>query len=278
VLAQVKELWTGYGPLFEIWFDGGYHHEIKEKLSELLEHTQPHALVFGGYGVAKNPVRWIGTEAGKAPYPNWSTSSHGKSGGGDADGLYWVPGESDTTLQENDVWFYVKGHPIRSLRELQNVYHGTVGRNSNLLLDMAPTPEGVLDDAAVARYREFGDWVRGCYGPGKEANATGPVKGSTVEMSLNGATIDRVVLREDQSAGELVRNYTLQLLSSGGWQHVSSGTSVGNKRIDLFPGGAVAGVKAIRLTMVVDEGEPEPSLKSFAAYGPENCADKVVVV
>jgi hypothetical protein len=61
-------------------------------------------------------------------------------------------------------WFYSKGHPIRSLKELQTVYHHSVGRNGNLLLDMAPTPDGVIDDAAFARYKAFGDWIRACYG------------------------------------------------------------------------------------------------------------------
>lgn len=268
VMAQVEELWTNYGELLEIWFDGGYAPEIKANLTELLEKTQPNSVVFGGYGVAKSPVRWIGTEAGAAPYPDWSTTKGKQGGGGDAHGSDWVPGESDTTLQENDLWFYSPNHKIRSLKELQDVYHGTVGRNSNLLLDIAPTPEGVVDDAAVARYREFGDWIRGCYGPGQESNSTGAVAGSVIELELGNKMVDRVVIREDQKAGELIRSYQVQALVDGAWRNVSSGYSVGNKRIDIF---TAVTAQSLRLTLQVDEGDPEPSLRDFAAYAPTNC-------
>ena len=159
--------------------------------------------MFQGYGVSSNPTRWIGTEAGTAPYPNWSPNDANAPGGGDPQGANFVPGEVDTTLQLNDEWFYVKGHGIRTLAELQTVYHNSVGRNANLLLDIAPTPEGVVDDAAFARYKEFGDWIRACYGDGNVIAETT----TSLELDLTktvgaaGATIDRIILQEDQSKG-----------------------------------------------------------------------------
>ena len=41
-------------------------------------------------GLSKNAIRWIGTEAGRAPDPNWST---GESGGGDPNSPVWCPAE-----------------------------------------------------------------------------------------------------------------------------------------------------------------------------------------
>lgn len=41
-------------------------------------------------GLSKNAIRWIGTEAGRAPDPNWST---GESGGGDPKSTVWCPAE-----------------------------------------------------------------------------------------------------------------------------------------------------------------------------------------
>jgi len=40
---------------------------------------------------------------------------------------------------------------IRSLGELQDVYHGTVGHNGFLMMDFAPTPDGIIspDQAAM---------------------------------------------------------------------------------------------------------------------------------
>jgi|EP01043_Picozoa_sp_COSAG02_P085258 hypothetical protein len=46
--------------------------------------------------------------------------------GGDPNSDMFNPGESDTTLQNGDQWFYDAKGGIRSLAELQDVYHGTV--------------------------------------------------------------------------------------------------------------------------------------------------------
>jgi len=161
---------------------------------------------------------------------------------------------------------------------LQDVYHGTVGRNTNLLLDMAPTPDGVVDDEAFARYKEFGDWIRECYGPGQELNETGPGAGFEFEMLLHnsseplaGVDVDRVVIQEDQNQGERIREYSVQALTPGGWIDATSGKSVGNKRIDIFTNGAIAGATRLRLKVSSGEGGPTPSLLRFAAYGPYKC-------
>ena len=40
-LAQVTELWTRFGELNEIWFDGGYTSDMKVSLQTLLQAKQP---------------------------------------------------------------------------------------------------------------------------------------------------------------------------------------------------------------------------------------------
>ena len=98
--------------------------------------------------VSKNAVRWVGTEAGVAPDPTWST---GYSGGGDPDSDIFQPAEADTTLQEGDQWFYNATVGVRSLATLLDVYHGTVGRNAFLMMDFAPNRDGLIaqDQARV---------------------------------------------------------------------------------------------------------------------------------
>jgi hypothetical protein len=78
---------------------------MKDTITALLAELQPQAVVFIGYGVSKNPVRWIGTEFGVAPDPNWSTGV--TYDGGDPDSPIFCPGECDTTLQSGNRWFYV---------------------------------------------------------------------------------------------------------------------------------------------------------------------------
>jgi hypothetical protein len=50
-------------------------------------------------------------QGGIAPYPLWSTGN--TSDGGDPNSPYFVPAECDTTLQEQDQWFYNPSVGIR---------------------------------------------------------------------------------------------------------------------------------------------------------------------
>ena len=132
VLAHLAELWdpARHGSLFEVWFDGGFR-GFGKNVSELLARLQPNAIAFNGcdpnpaYGCIGPPTggnaRWVGTEAGVAPDPCWSTGT--AVGGGDPNSTVWNPAESDTTLQNGDNWFWDPGAGLRSLATLVEVYH-----------------------------------------------------------------------------------------------------------------------------------------------------------
>ena len=66
---QLRELWTNYGDLSEIWFDGGYNSGMVADLKQMLTTLQPNATTFGGSGIGANPACWVGTETG-LPVPN----------------------------------------------------------------------------------------------------------------------------------------------------------------------------------------------------------------
>jgi hypothetical protein len=118
-LAQVGELWSNYGQLGEIWFDGGYGGSMAAGIAKLLK-LQTEAVGFGGLGVMPSPVGWIGTESGEPGGAEiWST---GSSGHGDSTSKQWIPKCADTTLQTGDVWFFEPGNAIRPLSDLITVY------------------------------------------------------------------------------------------------------------------------------------------------------------
>lgn len=260
VLAQLTELFTTYPNITEFWLDGAYTPEIKDDLEKVLKTYIPNAVVFNGYGVAGNPLRWIGDEAGYAQDPNWSTGC--TTNQGDPDSSDWCPSEVDYTLQTGDTWFYDPTVGLRTLSELIHTYHTSVGRNGNMLLDMAITPEGILPPEAVTLYKQLGDFIRNCYGTPLAA-----VQGNSFSLTLNlpgGTLVDRVVLQEDLSHGQRVRVYSVWGTTRDGEDPVpiSSGTSIGNKKIDLL--GNAVNLTSLRLS--IDGAVATPFIKNFAVY------------
>ena len=85
--AQLHELMTNYGEVFEVWFDGanggdGWYGGAKDsrtidrkhyynypKIYEMLDELQPQAIIFSDGGPG---CRWVGNERGFAGATNWS--------------------------------------------------------------------------------------------------------------------------------------------------------------------------------------------------------------
>ena len=173
---QMRELLTGYGPLFEYWFDGanggsgwyGGADETRsinaetyyryEKARKMIGELQPKAIVFGGTCA---DIRWIGNEEGFAGETNWSfwDSTHEKSAGdlssGNAVGDRWLPGECDVSIRPG--WFYHprENHQLKSLSQLVDIYYNSVGRNANLLLNFPVSRIGRIDPADSMRILEW---------------------------------------------------------------------------------------------------------------------------
>jgi len=268
VFAQMTELLTAYGPIYEIWLDGGYFPDMADALAALFIQYQPQARVFNGFGITQNPIRWIGTEDGIAPDPNWSTGD--TYGAGDPNSVYWNPAEIDFTLQAEDTWYWNPTMRLRTFNELWRVYHTSVGHNGNMFLDVAPDNQGLIPSDAFGMYKEIGNMIRGCY---STPIISGMTVGIQVVLPLPFPNyVDRFVIQEDQTYGQLVRNYTVEIMVSGSdnWLLASEGSSIGNKKIDLLNSTtAKMLVTSARLTLtnyIKGSTSPLPNIKNFALY------------
>jgi alpha-L-fucosidase len=178
---QLKELFTQYGPIFEMWFDGanggsGYYGGANEtrKINgaayydwpatlSLVRSMQPNVIFFSDAGPG---VRWVGNESGMAGTTNWNTISTdtlfaGKAGiedllnTGSPDGNKWVPAEVDVSIRPG--WFYHKEQDslVKTPERLFQIYLSSVGRGSTLLLNIPPDRRGLFHENDIKALKGF---------------------------------------------------------------------------------------------------------------------------
>lgn len=274
VIKQLTELWTNYGKLFEIWFDGGVLPVEKggPPIAALLKKLQPDAIVFQGPVNARNLVRWVGNEEGAAPYPNWGTSDTTTSATGTIkiedmhghpNGKIWCPGEADFPLRTGwqGGWFWkAEGQKMRPLQQLLGNYNTSVGRNANMLLGIVVDTSGQVPAEDVARLAQFGKAIRERFArPVFSTKANGTLLQQTIASVP--VAINCILLQEDIAQGERIRRYALDAWVNNSWKQVAEGRSVGYKRIQEFEP-----VHTTRIRLRVTESAATPALKKVALY------------
>lgn len=278
VIKQVTELWTKYGELFEIWFDGGALPPEKggpDVLSLLLKY-QPNAVCFQGPEQFPSILRWVGNESGLAPNPCWSTTNAADGdfigteqmpeiGVGDPDGRVWAPAETDMPnrylLSNGGGWFWRAGEDdlLFEPEELLERYYTSVGSNSNLLIGMVIDDRGLVPDADVEQFAAFGQLIKDRFGK-PIAKAGG--EGTEIAFYFaRPSVINHVVIMENIARGERIRAYTVEAEVNGVFQPVCTGISVGHKRIERFDDVEVTGVK-----LKITDSTDMPVIRQFAVY------------
>ncbi len=258
---QMTEVLSRYGEMREVWFDGSCVIDV----SDILAKYAPNAVIFQGPCAT---IRWVGTESGRAPYSAWDSlmladlkTGTSTAAQGNPDGDAWAPLECDTPLY-NHFWFWsVNGEKHRkSLNELMDVYCQSVGHGAVLLLNSTPDTNGLIPEADMKLYAEFGKEIARRFDhPVAEVKDR---RGDSVEITLaKPAIINTAVEMEDYRQGERVREYTVEGFSDGKWSELCSGTAVGRKKIDVF---APALVSKIRLR--ITKSSTEPVIRSFAVF------------
>ncbi|KAM0929853.1 hypothetical protein ACQ4PT_001314 [Festuca glaucescens] len=187
-LAQLHELLTGYGKVSEIWFDGAKGKNATNMTYHFQEWFQTVRQLQGAINIfseAGPDVRWVGDEKGFAGSTCWSTVNRssitiGAEGiekyinTGDPRGTDWVPPECDVSIRTG--WFWHRNETAKPLSQLLRIYYNSVGRNCVLLLNAPPNTTGLVEDADIARLREFRAAVTRIFG-------TDLAKGSTAKAS-----------------------------------------------------------------------------------------------
>ncbi|MBK6931786.1 MAG: alpha-L-fucosidase [Saprospirales bacterium] len=184
----LTELLTGYGELFEVWWDGANAEGPNGKkqaydfrrFEKLVAQYQPNAIIFSDIGPG---CRWAGNEQGTVNETNWCTLDtagfgRGATGPpadtlqrGNANGAHWIPAECDVSIRPG--WFY---HPeeddrVKTPDQLFDIYLKSVGRGANLILNVPPDRRGRIhprDSAALAGFGKNPQGIRTQPGAGQK--------------------------------------------------------------------------------------------------------------
>lgn len=283
VEGMVTEICTRYGPLFEIWFDGGASSPAKgaPDVLPIVKKYQPDALFYHNDQLAE--ARWGGSESGTVGYPNWSTFPFHFTGSGegapkeialnryallkhgDSLGKYWMPAMSDAPLRGyggRHEWFWEPGDEkhIYPLQDLMDMYYKSVGRNSTLIVGLTPDNRGLMPEPDVQRLKEWGDEIKRVF-----SNPLGATSGKGKNISLHlkkQAPVKYIVIQENIAKGHRVKNFRVQARVKGKWVNVTEGSAIGHKFI--YP--LQQPITANQLRLLINNVFAEPDIINFSAF------------
>lgn len=209
--AQLHELLTGYGPIFEVWHDGanggdGYYGGAREKRLidkrtyydwprtwEMVRSLQPDTVIFSDVGP---DIRWVGNESGYAAQTCWATYDPvGEDGGtaapgyvrekegetGTRHGSHWMPPECDVSIRPGWFWHAEENTKVKTPAQLLDLYYKSAGRGASLLLNVPPDRRGLLYENDVASLHRFGELIQSTFAANLAAGArmtTATVRGN----------------------------------------------------------------------------------------------------
>ena len=292
--AQLTELLSNYGDIFEVWHDGanggdGYYGGAREKRTidktkyydwpntwGLVRRLQPGACIFSDMGP---DVRWVGNERGIAGDPCWATYDPvGANGGlaapgdvrekespmGTPHGSHWLPAECDVSIRPGWFWHEAENARVKTLAQLTTLFYQSVGRGANLLLNVPPTRDGLLAEEDRSSLKAFGDYRRATFD--KPVWRTDRLKGDGAHVfALDpGREVRFNVIRieEEIRSGQRIGAFTVERENAGAWESIASATTIGPRRLVRLPQAASARKLRIRVTDTVDA----PLLGGFALF------------
>lgn len=325
---QLRELLTNYGETFEVWFDGanggsGYYGGANEtrkidnktyyqwdKVVDIVRELQPNAVIFSDGGP---DIRWVGNEEGWANETNWSIMRRDEIypgwpryvelRSGHEDGTHWLPAEVDVSIRPG--WYYhpSEDHQVKTLAHLVKIYYESIGRNSNLLLNLPVDDRGLVHEKDVEQLmllreqidKDFaedlakntevsGTDVRGNSSDFAPENVTDGnaktywatndhITEASLTLSFDKPTkVNRIMLQEYIPLGQRVQEFTVEAEVDGNWKEIAHQTTIGYKRILRFEN-----VQASRIRLNIPAAKGSPTISNVSLYHAPNLLTEPLV-
>jgi alpha-L-fucosidase len=272
---MMKEIFTNYGPIWELWWDGANGEGPNGKkqvydwkrFERTVRSLSPNTVIFSDIGP---DIRWCGNERGIAGTTNWNfldTAGFTRGAGapptdtlnqGNFNGKNWIPAECDVSIRPG--WFYHKeeDEKVKTPEQLFELYVKSVGRGASLLLNVPPDRRGRInenDSAALVGFKKLRNenFKTNLLGKTTVDLRFGKINGVNLDPRTNTLAIRNyidnpvsfdfktpvelncIVLKENLAFGQTVRKLVIQIVDENKQSKFIPLTSIGAKRIITFP-------------------------------------------
>ncbi|OHB67961.1 MAG: alpha-L-fucosidase [Planctomycetes bacterium RBG_13_60_9] len=153
---QLAELLTNYGPIGVLWFDGEW----------ILDWTEPKGKATYDYVRSLQPAILINNRVGKGRKGMEGLSKSDEYAGDFGTPEQQVPATGlpgvdwETCMTMNDTWgFKSYDDNWKSTEQLIQTLVDVASKGGNFLLNVGPTPEGLIPDPSVERLQGMGKWM-----------------------------------------------------------------------------------------------------------------------
>lgn len=296
---QLTELMSNYGPVTEFKFPGNHAPATVDwaGVAALAHALQPETLVWMGPEIATTGVdlRYVGNQTGVADRGTSSVADVPNGGPSNV----WYPVDAEVSDRSPGLWFWNADSSVISLGQMQSIYFTTVGRNTTLMFNVAPSTTGLLDAQDLDLLAQFGAWYESLYrtnllrdqpvvadttwaAPGFEAAraldddlctswaADGAATSARLEVTPRSPiTFTVISIREPIESGERTTAYHVELRQNGSWNRApvdASGTPIAGTVIGQRQLWQLAPTTADAVALVIDSARGPPAIAEFGAY------------
>ena len=272
---MMKEIFTNYGPIWELWWDGANGEGPNgkkqvydwDRFKKTVKTLSPNTVVFSDVGPH---VRWVGNEKGIAGKTNWNyldtigftpgagAPSVGILNEGNMNGKAWIPAECDVSIRPGWFWHENENDKVKTPEQLFDLFLKSFGRGANLLLNVPPDRRGKIhpnDSASLVEFKKLLDKNLGktlINEKGVHVSFDNPdsivvsADKRTVEIKdfrKNSSNIifdeprfvNAIAISEELKFGQRVKSFVIQILDENKQSHYIQATTIGHQRLLTFP-------------------------------------------
>ena len=162
--GQLKELFTHYGPIWMVWFDGTWDRgawtsEDGKALEDYTRSLQPSVILDNRSGY-RPPQRKLDVAIANAYGYIQAGDYISPEGEVPATGLPGIDWETCQTMQLPNNWGYNRLVGFRSFKDLLHQLIDVSSKGGNMLLNVGPTAEGEILPQARQCLQKFADWMK----------------------------------------------------------------------------------------------------------------------